>query len=497
MGLAVDASEGVGQTDFNKFPLKKKWLILLVSFLAIATVIRLLRQRGEPEPTYKGLPISRWIELNPIPSSLEKGLAEIGPESIPYLRRALRKTENPFRSASVWLWRKLPRSTQAKYFASYAPIDARSIRGAALWGFRFWGPEAREALPDLVTAAGREGDLFNRAIIMHALTEVGGSSPEVLKIIHQRLKSTDKIARDQAAAAIFDSRINDVAAVPLLIESMKRSPTNAFNEFLALGAIGPPAEPTLPFIIEALDTQTTRGNALTALRGVGAVAAPAVPTLISLVEGGQQKLNPTVIEILMNVGPPASNSVSLLESALESEDAVGRAMAAVALGRIKGNPESAIPVLLAELRNKRFAKEEGWVVWLPNAHLIGFNHRQTAAWFLGEIGPPATNAVPELKNAMQDKERWLRILAARATWRIAGPNDQILPVLSQSLSSMDNITSALAAQALTEMGAAARTAVPALLNARTNSLYVRRAVNEALKRIDPETAAKAIYQAPR
>lgn len=241
----------------------------------------------------------------------------------------------------------------------------------------------------------------------------------------------------------------------------------------------------------------TRNNTLTALRRLGTAAAPAVPSLIELIEHNELKMNPSVIEVFFNVGPAASQAIPLLTKATASKDAVLRVMAAVALGRIQGDVESTFPVLISALRNDQFAKEQTWEVWLPNMHIIGYDHRMTAAWFLGEIGPSAKDAVPELTNAMQGKQLRLPVLAARAIWKITGRDGNVLNVLSRTLQNPDEIACVLAVQALGEMGADAKPVVPALLNARTNSLYVRRAVNEALKRIDSETAEKAIYQGPR
>jgi len=475
--------------------IRRRSLIALAIVLALGAGVILLTRRNKSEPTYKGVRLSRWIATTSGASSeYGKSLAEIGPESIPYLSRALQTKDNPLRDVSVWLWRRLPTSTRIKYQA-YQPVAGSQVRQNALWGLRAWGPEASEALPGLKELAASERNLMNKALVFHAMAEVGGNS--ALLTLNRCLKSDDAVTRSQVAAALMESPAIDPTTVSLLIENLKRSPDKPYNEILALGAMGTNAAPTLPVLLERLKDPSTRYNILTALRGLGAAAAPAVPTLIELVKRDELKLNESVIDVLINVGPAASNAIPMLIRASASEDAVMRVLAAVALGRIQGHVESAVPVLIAELRNKRFDKERPWIVWLPKTHTIGYDHRMTAAWFLGEIGPPAKDAVPELEMAMQGNPLWLASMAARAVWKISGPNSNVVSVLSRATQTFDEDTCVLAAQTLGEMGKRAEPGVPALLNARTNSLYVRRAVNEALKKIDPGTAAKVIYQGSR
>ena len=476
--------------------MKKKWLFIFAAFFALATVVFLITRPNKSETNYKGVRLSRWIEITSGTSDLQKGLAEIGPESIPYLRRALHTTDNPIRRLSVWVWGRLPVSTRAKYRA-YEVVEGHTVRGNALWGLRLWGPEAREALPDLKELATSERNLMNKNLLYDAIAAVDGNSTDGLQTLRQLLKSEDAVTRSQAAGAIFEAPTHDPAIVSLLIENIKRSPDKPYNELLALGAIGTNAAPALPLLIEALKDPATRNNTLTALTGIGDAAAPALPTLTELIARGELQLKPEVIEVIIHVGPPASNAVPMLRTALEGQEPVARAMAAMALGRIQQDVESAIPVLIAELSNRGSAKEQHWLVWLPNMHSIGFDHRETAAWLLGEIGPPAKDAVPELQKAMRSNQRRHKILAARALWRITGQANETVAVLALAMGNTDEETCTVAAQALGEMGPAAILALPTLLNARTNSLYVRRAVNEALKKIDPEMAARVIHRPPQ
>ena len=58
---------------------------------------------------------------------------------------------------------------------------------------------------------------------------------------------------------------------------------------------------------------------------------------------------------------------------------------------------------------------------------------------------------------MQSKQLWLPILAACAVWKLSGRDSKVVSVLSQAMQWSDETDCVLAAQALGEMVAAAKT----------------------------------------
>jgi len=63
----------------------KKWFyVIVVTVFAGFTVIFLAESRANPAPTYNGISIKWWIEIVNGSDEMSKGLAEIGPETIPY-----------------------------------------------------------------------------------------------------------------------------------------------------------------------------------------------------------------------------------------------------------------------------------------------------------------------------------------------------------------------------------------------------------------------------
>jgi HEAT repeat protein len=118
--------------------------------------------------------------------------------------------------------------------------------------------------------------------------------------------------------------------------------------------------------------------------------------------------------------------------------------------------------------------------------------RANAALTLGDIGPTASNAVPALTNLMATGDRYARMSAAVALWRITSNENLSLPVLIKELPSFDINSIHLPANALEEMGPRAKAAFPLLLTElpRATDNYQRETITKALKAIDPEAAAK-------
>ena len=494
----------------------KKWFVrIAVGLVAVFAVVLLADFWAKLAPTYNGTSISRWIEISSGNREISGGLAEIGPKAIPYLIRAIERKDSPIKNGYVALWQKLPRSIQMKLDA-HRPVSGKTARDNALWGLRFFGPEANAAVAPLIKLVHSAKDSWSHTLACHALAEVGRDSPEARSAFLEELKGGDPFRRSQAALAIWSAGWKFNEAVPLLIKDLANQQQKPLNQLLALGAIGPDAKDAVPLLIPLLNDQQLRGNTLTALKGIGPGAAAAVPALIEVLKSEPKATHPAAIEALINIGPAAAPALLVLEDKSLSrprlpvhrqlrerlDDGWGaiRVLAAFAIGKIRGPPASALRTLVWELENQ----EQNWsgISWefhVSDSHNIagfGLGPRQTAAWFLGEIGPSAAEVVPALTKILQSSHgslgnEWLRILAVRAIWRIDQKAEPVLPALRDALNSKDEFQCVMAAKILSEMGPLAKSLVAELLEARKVSLAIRREVNDALKRIDPEALIEA------
>jgi HEAT repeat protein len=119
------------------------------------------------------------------------------------------------------------------------------------------------------------------------------------------------------------------------------------------------------------------------------------------------------------------------------------------------------------------------------------SRRIEAACRIGELGPAAKAAVPELAQALKGQDSVLHGATIQALGKIHSDPDVIIPLLIGYLANDD--LNDEAALALANYGGLAKAAVPRiipLLHARDKD--TQRAAVEALNRIDPEAYTNAI-----
>jgi HEAT repeat protein len=231
--------------------------------------------------------------------------------------------------------------------------------------------------------------------------------------------------------------------------------------------------------IEVRYTYAVKRNsqALRAFRVLGSEAATAVPALMGLYE---QEPSPEarskVLLALGYIGPPAAEAVPLLLQAAGSTNSYLRICAVSSLGSIHAKPELVLPLLMG---------------------LLSDHGRQSiaaiAAQSLGAFGVEARQAVPALlKLALGETNA--KGAAARAVGQIDPDtlSGTIVPALIDSLTDSHELKTRVAsANVLGSLGEPAKSAVPALVNALDDSMpSVRTTAKDALRRLDPELAAK-------
>ncbi len=107
---------------------------------------------------------------------------------------------------------------------------------------------------------------------------------------------------------------------------------------------------------------------------------------------------------------------------------------------------------------------------------------------MASVGPPAASAIPVLTNLLHAPPLVDELGAAVAIWRITGDTSTALPILLK----WTGYGWYYAIDALGEMGPAAKAAIPLLLPmAKGPDSLRQRSASATLKRIDPESAAKA------
>jgi HEAT repeat protein len=114
--------------------------------------------------------------------------------------------------------------------------------------------------------------------------------------------------------------------------------------------------------------------------------------------------------------------------------------------------------------------------------------RATAARGLGEFGPDAASAVPDLLRCAKSADISIRVAAIESLGDIHSAPATVIPVLTELLDESDDNIQVPAAESLGKYGAQAKSAIPKLLPLlKAHSKELPYATRKALEAIDPST----------
>jgi HEAT repeat protein len=264
------------------------------------------------------------------------------------------------------------------------------------------------------------------------------------------------------------------------------------------------AVPQLIALMKDQDDQVT-GSLIYALSQMGQDAAPAIPALVDIVlNGGNSWTRASAARALMPFGREAKDAVPGLLDMLKNGQRYNRGQAAQALVKI-ATPGEALPALLEVFAEPSREHEHDEHVIAGALHELGpgvagsvaelLRHehpevRMRAIQVISGFGKQAQNTVPQLVDAMNDKDDEVAMCAAEAIWNIDLRPD-VLPHFVRGLKAKTSNTRVRAANGLGRMGAEAKAAVPDLVAAcKDRDSSVRREAYRALSSVDNETARK-------
>jgi hypothetical protein len=157
------------------------------------------------------------------------------------------------------------------------------------------------------------------------------------------------------------------------------------------------ANEAIPALTDALTDKDrmVRFYAALSLEEMGPAASNAVPALTQVVAytGTGPETNDlfyvraVAAVTLGKIGPAATNALPVLQAALHESNAYLRGQTAVAVWRISGDVDTTLPVLLHEMPSTIEDSKWDWIV------------------ALGEMGPRAQAAVPQLRTELQQDQR--------------------------------------------------------------------------------------------
>jgi HEAT repeat protein len=155
----------------------------------------------------------------------------------------------------------------------------------------------------------------------------------------------------------------------------------------------------------------TRREAAFRLGRIGGRARDAVPTLGELLKDNEPRVRVNAALALYKIGPDALAALPALCGALKDNVPLVRMDAAMTLSRFGPDGSPAVPDLIEAAKNPENRE---------SLMGFGFSVRQEAIFALGRIGAGARDALPMIREALDDEDEQTRQAAATALPLIQG-----------------------------------------------------------------------------
>ncbi|MGW7426976.1 HEAT repeat domain-containing protein [Streptomyces sp. NPDC054813] len=250
------------------------------------------------------------------------------------------------------------------------------------------------------------------------------------------------------------ARLGDARALPSLRAALD-SDADGWRAIQVAGHLPQAADELVPRLCDHLRridlsqqrTEMSTNAILSALAMLGDPAAVAVvaDTLGAAVRHEQHGVTRSALKALGAFGPAAASAQDSIRSLTTAADAHIRPAAVAALWAVGGDLSEVMPLLLGLL--------DGRITL----------HIGDAADLLGEIGPPASAALPRLRDLLTHDYEWVRVHCAAALWEIGGEAEApaVLDALLQAMAK-NSATANHVVTCLDRMGALAVPALPLL-----------------------------------
>ena len=282
------------------------------------------------------------------------------------------------------------------------------VRHEALNALEMIGPSARQAVPALQGII-ENGPPNMKLGAIHALGAIGAEAEPATESLVAIAKGDDQSLSIAAVLTLVrihpGKKDKQAQAVPILIKALDSKQLQIRNDAItALGEIGAPAVPELIEVLKAAAMSPILATrAAMALAAVGGDAADAVPALREALSVKNEKLQEQAAHAVGAIGPAAAPAVPDLTQLLTSKIGTVRASAAEALGQLGEVSAPAIPDLA-----KALSDTDTMV-------------RREAAEALGMVGPKAQSAIPALVKALSDTHGEVTVHAASSLGRLGAP----------------------------------------------------------------------------
>jgi HEAT repeat protein len=398
-------------------------------------------------------------------------------DTIPVLRQALKHEDEKVRRAAIGCFTQLkengaPAFEDIVHAALHDPSIA--IREVAT---RVLGHYGKKAIPTLL-ACLQSSAIEVRETTLYALVTIGPDAAEAAPLVLNHLEDLG------GHACYWLRKMKPKTVTPQLIAMLDDEKANRSQVLEILGNIGPDARDAVPRLIALLDDEKAdRSLVIETLGGIGPDAREAAPRLLQFVRDGHSARRAAVA--LARIQGNTDNVLPILLEMLDDADPFapaplrgwesfqGISGAPLTLDGLAPAFKGAIPELLRRLRTDEHP------------------HKFEIAIILGDIGPDAEAAIPDLLSLLKApvtegaiKIHWA---ATYALGRIGKQPAIVVPVLAEALQNKYLGPRVPAIEALGNFGPGAQSAIPSLFPLLDgDELFYGGTVAPALAKIDPQ-----------
>ena len=286
---------------------------------------------------------------------------------------------------------------------------------------------------------------------------------------------------DPKLIALEHRLMQGLSSVPELLEGLKNSHAMvraAAVQGLRVRSLEPAAKASAPRLIALLKRDPDDMVRLLAAEVLGSLQSQeAIPALILASGDANEGVRAAALGALGMLGPSAEKATPQFLIAIKESNPSIRAAAAIGLGRIGATGKAVVPGLIEAL------KDPEW------------NVRQNAAISLGNLGLAAKESVPALAKSLSDPHGYVRSWAAYALYQI-GPDQQAIPALLQAVQNKDRFVRLNAAKALSKIPSGMHQAVQSLSHTleHDNNAEIRQGAIQALQEIATPEARAVLTQ---
>lgn len=350
--------------------------------------------------------------------------------------------------------------------------DEAAVRVAVMRTIAAMGDEAKNAIPAIADLLADRAPIDQGEVWIVAAETLGSIGGEAtLEAVMPLLVPSDEDVRYRAACLVLYTMGEEAApALPTLVEILEAQEEPLGPPLYSVEGMGVAGAEAVPALIPLLDHENFHYQYFVCkvLGAIGEPAKPAVPKLIDRLKNGLPSVRRHAATALGNIGPASGEgAVAALTAALSDPLAPVRQDAAKALGQFGSSARSAAPALKEAVEDP------------------GFPARVDAAASLWKIDPSHQDLVVKtlFEELEGDNEAWtaareLGLLAeeAKIVARILGMLDSATPEMKEQIVEM-----------VGWLGTAGRPALDSLRAIRADESAepdLREAAREAIERIE-------------